>query len=469
VLRHVVRHEARCLAADLALAAVLAVFGGAFAYALGNGVGWVRALDATLAEAAAEERERTAVLLEEIAADERGGDPGVLGGARGARHAGLPPGALAALSIGQSDLLPYYYQVSIWTNDQTFLQNGELENPLNLAVGRFDLAFVMVYLLPLLVLALGYNLLSQEREQGTLAMTLAQPIRLGTLIGGKVALRAGLVLALALGLSLLGLLAVLRVPTSGSPLPRMGLWVVGVTVYALFWFALSVAVNALGRPSAWNAMALAGAWLALVVVVPSTVNIASSLLHPLPSRVEMITAQRDASNDAVNRRSELLGRYYEDHPEMVEGLALDTANAGALAYAAQEEVNARVADVSRRYESASRAQQALVRRWRFTSPALLLQEALNDAAGTGDARFERFRGQVASFAGAWKTYFVPLVLSGQRTRPQDVALMPRFQYAEETELEVARRVAVPLAAMALFTVLVAVLAWRALARYQVAG
>ena len=40
-------------------------------------------------------------------------------------------------------------------------------------VGRFDLAFVTVYLLPLLVLALSYNVLSEEREQGTLARTLA--------------------------------------------------------------------------------------------------------------------------------------------------------------------------------------------------------------------------------------------------------------------------------------------------------
>jgi ABC-2 type transport system permease protein len=207
----------------------------------------------------------------------------------------------------------------------------------------------------------------------------------------------------------------------------------------------------------------------LVVVLPALVNVASGLIHPLPSRVELITAQRDASNDAVNRRSQLLARYYEDHPEMVEGLALDTVNSGALAYAAQEEVNRRVADVTQRYDAVLDAQQTVVRRWRFVSPALLLQEALSDAAGTGDVRFRRFEVQVAAFADAWKAYFVPLILGGRRTSVADVARLPRFEFQEESEREVAARVAVPIAALLLITAVVAVPAWRALERYRVAG
>ena len=94
-------------------------------------------------------------------------------------------------------------------------------------------------------------------------------------------------------------------------------------VQALLWLALAAWVNSLRRSSAWNATVLVGAWLVLVVVLPAAVNIAAGLLHPLPSRVEMITAQREASNDAVNRRSELLARYLEDHPEMAGGVVAD--------------------------------------------------------------------------------------------------------------------------------------------------
>jgi ABC-2 type transport system permease protein len=214
VLAHVVRHEARVLAADRTLWLVIGVFGAMFVYALSNGAEWARVQRATIEEAATAEAERTLQLRQELRALDAGAQPAsafadprapqVLGGTRGARVAALPPGPLAALAVGQSDLLPYHYHVSVQSNDQTLLQNGELENPLNLMVGRFDLAFVLVYVLPLIVLAVSYNVLSAEKEQGTLALTLSQPVRLAEIVAGKVAFRAAVVLGLALGVSLMG-------------------------------------------------------------------------------------------------------------------------------------------------------------------------------------------------------------------------------------------------------------------------
>ena len=322
ILRTVLRNEWRLLAADRALRIVLAVFAVLFVYALANGMAWERLQERTVEAVRSGNAERTRALEQELADIANGGQPSspfrdprapnVLGGARGAHAAVLEPGPLAALAVGQGDLLPYYYDVSIYTNESTFQQNGEVENPLNLMVGRFDLAFVTVYLLPLLVLALSFNVLSEEREQGTLALTLAQPVSARDVVGAKLAFRALLVVGLAAGVSLLGVLA-----TAGFGSPgRIALWCATVILYALFWFALAAWVNSLRRSSAWNATALVGAWLVLVVVLPAVINIAAGLLHPLPSRVEMITAQREASNDAVNRRSELLARYLEDHPEM---------------------------------------------------------------------------------------------------------------------------------------------------------
>src|SRR4030095_593469 len=108
---------------------------------------------------------------------------------------------LSALSVGQSDLYPYYFKVSRQSK-QTFVTNDEIENPTNLLAGRFDLSFVIIYLLPLLILALSYNLISAEREQGTLAMMMSQPVALRSFVAGKVGLRGIVVLLLAIGFSL---------------------------------------------------------------------------------------------------------------------------------------------------------------------------------------------------------------------------------------------------------------------------
>ena len=460
-LRTVLRNERRLLAADPALRIALAVFAVLFVYALVNGMAWERFQERTVEAARAGNAERTHALEQELADIANGGRPSspfsdprapnVLGGARGAHTAALEPGPLTALAVGQSDLLPYYYDVSIYTNESSFQQNGEVENPLNLMVGRFDLAFVTVYLLPLLVLALSFNVLSEEREQGTLALTLSQPVSARDVVGAKLAFRALLVVGLAAGVSLLGILA-----TGGASFGRVLLWCATVVLYALFWFALAAWVNSLRRSSSWNATALVGAWLVLVVVLPAAINIAAGLLHPLPSRVEMITAQREASNDAVNRRSELLARYLEDHPEMASGVVAEEPGLGALAWAATDAVNGRLEEVTAAHDERRAEQLALVRRYRFLSPALLAQEVLIDAAGTGDARFASFQSQVRAFADQWQQFFVPAILADERMSASVLPDVPTFQFMDEEPGDVARRSAVPLLVLGGLVVLVGV-------------
>ena len=459
-LRTVLKNEWRLLASDRALRIVLAVFAVLFVYALANGMAWERFQERTVEAARTGNAERVRALEQELADIANGGQPSspfrdprapnVLGGARGAHAAVLEPGPLAALAIGQSDLLPYYYDVSIYTNESSFQQNGEVENPLNLMVGRFDLAFVTVYLLPLLVLALSFNVLSEEREQGTLALTLSQPVSARDVVGAKLAFRALLVVGLAAGVSLLGILA-----TGGfGSFGRVFLWCATVTLYALFWFALAAWVNSLRRSSAWNATVLVGAWLVLVVVLPAAVNIAAGLLHPLPSRVEMITAQREASNEAVNRRSELLARYLEDHPEMAGGVVAEESGRAALAWAATDAVNTRLEEVTAVHDARRAEQLALVRRYRFLSPALLAQEVLIDAAGTGDARFARFQSQVRAFAEQWRQFFVPAILADERMSAAVLPDVPTFRFSDEESAEVAGRAAVPLIVLGGLVVLV---------------
>jgi ABC-2 type transport system permease protein len=467
--RHVIRHEWRLLAADRTLGLVFLVFLACFGYATFNGVRTMAQQEQAVTAATAEEAERLAALHDELAAIEAGGTPAsprsdpraanVAGGNRGARLAALPQAPLAPLSIGQADLLPHHYSVTINTNAQSFLASGELENPLNLMAGRFDVAFVIVYLLPLLILALSFNLLSGEREQGTLLLTMVQPIPVRRVLMQRIGVRAVLVLAMAAGITIAGaVIGGVRIAADGVASGLL-LWTLAVAVYALLWFALALLVNSFSYGSGTNATLLAAAWLAAVVVVPAAVNIAASMLHPLPSRVELIGVQREAAREAAERRSELLAKFFEDHPEMVQGLNLDTMNVAARSYASQQEVERRVSEVLQRYDERLAAQQAVVRRYRYLSPAILMQESLNDLSGTGDVRFAHFRANVASFAGEWRSFFVPRLLAGEQLSLAQVAAAPSFRFEEPagTRSRVASTLA-PIATLALALGLLA--GWR---------
>jgi ABC-2 type transport system permease protein len=391
-------------------------------------------------------------------------NPDAVGRTLGARYAVLPSTPLAPLAVGQSDLLPYYFKMTTDAKE-TALAATEIENPHRLLAGRFDLAFVIIYLFPLLILALTYNLLSAEKEQGTLVLALSQPVSLRTLVVGKILLRFAVFLTAVIGLALVAALVV-GVDVRASGVLRLGLWIAAVTLYGFFWFAAAVAVAALGKPSATNAMVLAGVWLVLVVLIPSVLSMTATTLYPVPSRVQMIQAMRVASDEANAEGSTLLARYYEDHPELATGDAQQAMNDfNMVRVAVGAEVERRVRPVLDRYTEQLSAQQQIVGRARFLSPAVLMQDILNDIAGTGTARHREFMQQVESFHARWREHFVRLVF--QRARVNDFSDIPRFVFAEEPLATVAARVAVSMLGLLVPAVILIVAGLLYLRRYPV--
>ena len=217
---------------------------------------------------------------------------------------------------------PGHYRITLESREALFA-GDELDNPTNLLAGSFDVAFVIVFLYPLLILALGYNLLSGEKESGTLALTLAQPISLTRLATAKILARGGVVLALTTVLTLVAAVAAgVDLGTPGA-LSSLASYFGVIAVYGLFWFSLALLVNAFGRASATNVVILAGAWLTLALIIPSATALVATTLYPVPSRVEMIQAMRVAGREASERGSQLLGAYFADHPELAPEGAVD--------------------------------------------------------------------------------------------------------------------------------------------------
>jgi ABC-2 type transport system permease protein len=477
MLGRIMKHDWRNLSADRTLWAIGAVLVVAISYGAYNGAAWVRFQNKTLRAATAEERQRLATVKQDIVAADSGRidppvfldprSPSAVGRRLGVRYATMPPGPLAALAIGQSDLYPYYFKVSTASKD-TFLNNDEIEHPVHLLSGRFDLAFVILYLYPLLILALSYNLLSGEKEAGTLALTLSQPVTLHSLAAGKIALRFAFVLALAVGLSIAGVAIGGANLTSEGWIARLALWTAVVAAYGAFWFVLAVGINATGGSSATNAMALSGIWLALVLLIPSMLNVFVKVAHPVPSRVELINSMRDASSEASRQGSKLLARYLEDHPELAVG-SESKGDFYTVGIAVQEEVERRMRPVLDQFDRQLISQQALLDRYRYLSPAIITQGALNDIAGTSVHRYKHFLKLADQFHGAWRSWFVPRILKQEKLGPSAVDALPSFQFYEETVSEVVDRVMVALVGLIVTAVLVAAVSFAALRHYQVVG
>ena len=117
----------------------------------------------------------------------------------------LPARPLQPLALGQSDTLPDHYPLTAHAA-YSFMNTTDIVNPNNLLAGSFDAAFVMVFVLPVFIIALVFDLLSREKERGLLALTVAHGVSLPAYTLAKCAARSFIVLGVTLLVTLLGFL-----------------------------------------------------------------------------------------------------------------------------------------------------------------------------------------------------------------------------------------------------------------------
>ena len=382
-----------------------------------------------------------------------------LGRYQGARLA-VEPAPLVGLAVGQSDLAPAAYHV---TTGAAAAQAPEARpaSPFRLLVGGLDAAFVVLYLLPLLLLLVTFDLLAADRERGTLRLLLAGPLRLSALAGARALVRGGLVLAAAV------VLLTLAFALTGGSAARFGLFVLATVLYGAFWIALAVAVNARAWPSATNAVVLAGAWLVLVVVVPALVHTAAGALYPPPARAAYVAAQRTANAEGLRESRQAMARFLDNHPDLAAAPTGDEPSYPMAAAARDEAVAEALAPI----ETADRARRerraALTGALRFLSPTLLAHDALLEAAGTGQGRQQYVEEQVAAFRAQWTEHFLGRYFTDNVFRAADYAAVPQFAFAEEPAGRAAARVAGPLVALLLVAFALGALGLRRLRRVGV--
>lgn len=439
MFKHIIRYDWLLLRSHHAFAVSVALLAMFTSFALWNGARHVAFQRTTLAAIDSAERAnytalRTAVRDIEQGASSQAGEfqnpqlPYPIGGNKGARFAVLPPTPLSLISFGQSDLLPYYSRVTM-TKKQSLYHAEEIENAAILYNGNFDVAFVIIYLLPLIIIALSYNIVASEREQGTIAMLLSSNVGLRRIMLHKFLFRFGLFSVMFVAVLTLGLLV------AGTNLAQAAssfafLLCISV-IYGAFWFALSFAVNSFGRNSGVNASLLLGAWLVLVLIIPSVLTIIATVLHPAPSRVELITQTRDASDIAKKRSAQLLSKFYEDHPELMpKGKEVNAKDFATVALTAQMDVDKSLKPLTDRFEAQLAAQQSLVSMYRFLSPAIFMQQTLNDIAGTGYYRYADFNAQITQFYQQFQQFFVGKVFRQEMMTSADFDRIPNFNYTQ---------------------------------------
>jgi len=369
------------------------------------------------------------------------------------RVAAMEQQPMAFIATGQADLFTHYVKPTA-SGDEAALNFTEMTSPVQLLFGSFDLAFVIIYLLPLLIVAFSYNVLSAEKESGSFRLLAAQPIGLQNWVLQKLALRF-FWLSLLVLVSLIVVFWGLALDPFDEPATFFVL--IGlILAYMLFWFALSFLVNLWVGSSAKNAVALLGLWVLFVLLVPSILNQLGNSLYPMPSRNLMINEMRNMKAEITERQDKILDNFLRDHPEYAINDSTQTRSFWHSLMASQKLLQERMVPILDSYEEQLQNQQNWISKFKWLSPSILAQESLNSMAGTSKENYENYRRQVVTFAGEWREHFIPMLYNNKDFNSKKYSQLPKFVYQPSQNVGLGSAMTIILTS-ALFLVVIGVL------------
>jgi ABC-2 type transport system permease protein len=324
-----------------------------------------------------------------------------------------PP--LAGLCIGQRDLFPVYYGFNV-TDLARQVNVGELANPMKLLTGNFDLSYVFVFLIPLLIVALFYDLYAHEKEGGTLALLQAQPVSLTTILISKGLLRLLIVVVTVTVLLLLGF--ILQGISLSQQFGLFVSWLLVMYAYCLLWTLFMGVVINLKRSAALSAMIGLGVWLIFALITPALLNLFVSAQAPPPNRAEVIHAVRTL-NDQVweSPKSFVFERVYHENPDFYTA---DTADFDQWYYASFTLLDNKANALKQQFEEQVAKRNQLLNHWQWLAPAAMVHEKLSNLSKTDRQSHQEFINELYIYHQELKELYYQRIFAKENFSRQDL-------------------------------------------------
>lgn len=223
------------------------------------------------------------------------------------------PTNISAISIGQSNVNPSLQAITIrGLEGQKY--DTDFENPSMLMSGNLDLGFVIIYLFPLVLIAMTFNLYSEEKELGTWRMLAAQTSGKSVFLFKKLTVRILFVIIVLMFLMFMASI-LLQIPMNQN---FKAIFLQSI-LYLLFWSALCLWIVSLLKNSSFNALALISIWVVLTILLPAMVNNYVLNQYQVPEALDAMVEQRDGYHKKWDlEKSATMTGFYEAYPQHIK-------------------------------------------------------------------------------------------------------------------------------------------------------
>ena len=196
---------------------------------------------------------------------------------------------LSTISIGQNDI----YSTIKRTRFATEIFSGEqdeFKNPEQLVTGNLDLTYFILFLFPLLFIAISYNTASADKESGVYKLLATQKFGIKSITTARAFFKWLISL-----LPFVIVISITYLTINGYKNFRAASflqWISIALLYAGFWLSVVLFIINRGWNSMINILALAGIWLLLLIGIPGILNSWFQYKYPANTQ-QQITQLRD--------------------------------------------------------------------------------------------------------------------------------------------------------------------------------
>lgn len=331
------------------------------------------------------------------------------------------PSDFAFAALGQRDISPWKHRIRMLALEGQIYET-DAANPEFALIGRFDFAFVISVLMPLLVVLLLFDLRSGERAHGRLELLDALSLRGDSLWRWRAGWRCtALAAALLIPLMVTGWMM-------GSDMSTLSLASVVVILHIVFWWNVAAWVTLRGWSDLTNLTALVGIWLLLTVAVPFGMKAVIDKMVPVPDGGDIMLTQREAVNDAWDLPvSATMEPFLARYPEWSDYAEIEGAFEWKWYYAFQQVGDQTAEPLSHAYRQGREERERLAALLSWLSPPAKAERLLQSLAQTDVQATFAYEDKIRCFHKELRAFYYARLFPGRPFTDEDVSARPHFR------------------------------------------
>lgn len=405
-----------------------------------------------------------------------------------------PPSSLSIFASGLEDEIPRYYTIKEITPEPG--ESKATGEAIFSLFGKLDLLFIVQVILSLAAFLFAFDAIAGEKERGTLAATLSNPLPRDTLLFGKF-LGGYITLLIPFGVSLLIGFIILNFISpgllAGENLSRLSLVILLSFIYIATFFALGMLVSTRTTRANTSLIMLLFLWVVVVLAIPKISVLITKIIKPVKSEtvfgLEKSLVWKDIDDEKNKVLSDAYLRImgdmaylgYRDRPPGFEEAHAEYEEFRALIHEKyHKKQREAMAKMDKEYERQKDAQRDVAMNLSRISPASSFVFAVTDLCQTGESIRRKFLSLVKSYhrtleGGLFSKVARDFItLPGGRTSSHwsmkehvDLKSLTHFSFEQPTLADSLRSTWVDILLLVIFGVLFFISAYVSFLRYDV--